>query len=206
MVGLSGIVLIVISPETLLPTRWNLSGEPETLLPAWIALSITPAIAAVIALIFWAWPRLEPRRLNLERSGSFYRTAWLATLGLLAAVHGILAAAALGARIPVPTLALVAAGLLLIAIGNQLGKSRSNFFLGVRTPWTLCSETAWIKTNRLAGKLLVAYGGFLLVTPLLGLTVTMFLILSVGGVVTILLVSVVYSFLVWRRAVDQQSE
>ena len=47
---------------------------------------------------------------------------------------------------------------MLVPIGNQLGKSRSMYLIGLRTPWTLASEEVWIKTHRLAGKLMIAGG------------------------------------------------
>ena|SRR5687767_15407562 len=90
-------------------------------------------------------------------------------------------------------------GLIFVVIGNQLGKSRSMYLIGLRTPWTLASEDVWVKTHRLAGKLMVTAG---LVT-----LVAAFLPLPSGLLVTVLAVAVgiaagipiVYSFLLWRR-------
>ena len=58
-------------------------------------------------------------------------------------------------------------GMLLIyaALGNVLGKVKRNFYVGIKTPWTLASDTVWNKTHRLAAWLMVAsgLGGFFLV-------------------------------------------
>jgi uncharacterized membrane protein len=56
------------------------------------------------------------------------------------------------------TFVLPAVGLLLTVIGNYLGKVQRNFFLGIRTPWTLADDEVWLRTHRLGGKLLVGAG------------------------------------------------
>jgi len=48
--------------------------------------------------------------------------------------------------------------LLLALLGNLMGKVRRNFYIGVRTPWTLANERVWNATHRFAGKTLVAGG------------------------------------------------
>jgi uncharacterized membrane protein len=88
---------------------------------------------------------------------------------------------------------------MLMLIGNQLGKSRSMYLMGIRTPWTLASEDVWIKTHRLCGKLMVAGGLLMLVTALLPVpsgvlaTVSAVVILVSAGV------PILYSFFAWRR-------
>ena len=46
----------------------------------------------------------------------------------------------------------------MILVGNFLPRVRPNYFAGLRTPWTLASETVWRRSNRLAGKTLFAGG------------------------------------------------
>ena len=66
---------------------------------------------------------------------------------------------------PAMVVLLAAVGLVLMVVGNYLGKVRSNFFFGIRTPWTLSSELSWNRTHRLAGRLLVALGLVTVATP-----------------------------------------
>ena len=90
-------------------------------------------------------------------------------------------------------------GIMFVMIGNQLGKSRSMYLIGFRTPWTLASEEVWVKTHRLAGKLMFAAGLVLLLAA--------FLPLPSGVVATVLGVSIgvavvvpfVYSYVLWRK-------
>jgi len=86
------------------------------------------------------------------------------------------------------TRALLAGVLLMLAlIGNVLGKVRRNFWIGVRTPWTLANERVWNDTNRLAGRLFVAaavVGLPLLLLPLhqLALTIVVFILIMTRSI------------------------
>jgi uncharacterized membrane protein len=91
----------------------------------------------------------------------------------------------------------VAVGLLLMVMGNFLGKVRKNFFLGIRTPWTLASDEVWAKTHRLGGWCFVVAGIFMaimgVITPPSGMPWV------IGIIVAIALIPVVYSYIAYRR-------
>jgi uncharacterized membrane protein len=88
-----------------------------------------------------------------------------------------------------------AVGLLLIVLGNFMSKFTRNFFIGIRTPWTLASEEVWFRTHRLGGRLFVVAGLILVLTGLLG----------GGGVPVFVAAGIaagipwVYSYIVYRR-------
>jgi uncharacterized membrane protein len=98
-----------------------------------------------------------------------------------------------------------AIGLVLVLIGNQLGKSRSMYMVGIRTPWTLASEDVWIQTHRLGGKLMVL-GGLLIVAASF-LPIPSGLLAGLFGTLIALIagVPIVYSYLLWRRERAQTS-
>ena len=101
---------------------------------------------------------------------------------------------------------LVSVGLMFVLIGNQLGKSRSMYLVGIRTPWTLASEEVWIKTHRLGGKLMVLGGLLLALFAFLPLPSGLFATLFGGIVAIVVIVPIVYSYLLWRREKAQPSE
>jgi len=93
---------------------------------------------------------------------------------------------------------------LFLILGNYLPKTRSNWFFGIRTPWTLSSEEAWIKTHRIAGRLFIAMG-------LIGL-LSIFILPSawqigvlVGGSLCLTIFTLIYSYFAWRSASDRTS-
>ncbi len=142
--------LFHIPPGTKIPIHWDVYGNPNGFADGPFALFMTPAMAALIAVLFAAIPAPEPRRLNLEgsalpcnmdrRHSADGGRTWCAAL--YAAMH---------AGIQVGGVVIAAVCLLMIVIGNYLGKTRSMFLGGVRTPWTLSSEYSWQRTHSLAG-------------------------------------------------------
>jgi uncharacterized membrane protein len=94
---------------------------------------------------------------------------------------------------------LAGVGLIFILIGNQLGKSRSMYLIGIRTPWTLASEEVWIRTHRLAGKLMVAGGALLVLGAFLPLPSGVIATLMLAVIAIAVIVPVAYSFILWRR-------
>lgn len=193
-------------PATLLlPTHWGISGQPDRFSGKWVALLMPAILAASVSLLFWFLPALEPRGRNLSRSEGLYLWSWAALLLVSAAVELVVVSVALRWGLRVEHVMTAAIGLVFVLIGNQLGKSRSMYLVGIRTPWTLASEEVWIKTHRLGGKLMVL-GGLLIVgasfLPLpSGLLAGLF-----GALLAVMVgVPVVYSYLLWRRERDQPS-
>ena len=182
-----------------LPIHWNLSGEPDRYAGKWLALLMPPAVAAALSAFFYFVPSLEPRESNLKRSQGLYLWGWLSILLLVATIEAITVSMALGWKWRVFHVLTAAMGVMFVMIGNQLGKSRSMYLFGIRTPWTLASEEVWIRTHRTGGKLMVA-GGLLLVAvaalpvPSGVLATTTAVLISI-----MVLVPIVYSYLLWRR-------
>src|SRR6185437_15445048 len=95
-------------------------------------------------------------------------------------------------------LVLGAVGILFIVLGNVLGKVRPNWFVGVRTPWTLSSKRSWVRTHRLAGWLFTLAGLIFLVLIAFNIGAGLrWIILGVLAVLTIVLVA--YSYIEWRH-------
>jgi uncharacterized membrane protein len=90
----------------------------------------------------------------------------------------------------------VAIGALFIVLGNLLPRFRSNFFFGIRTPWTLSSETVWARTHRVGGYAMVMVGVLLIAAGLVATRI--WLVASIGGSMILVLLLLVYSYVIWR--------
>jgi uncharacterized membrane protein len=182
-----------------LPVHWNIAGEPDRYASKWAALMMAPGLTLLFAAFFWFLPALEPRERNLERSQGLYLWGWAALLIVMAAVEVVMLSTALHWGLRVYAIISGAIGLTFVLIGNQLGKSRRMYLVGIRTPWTLASEEVWIKTHRLGGKLMVAGGLLLMLSAFApipsGLRATLF----GGGIAVMVGVPIVYSYWLWRR-------
>ncbi len=139
-----------------LTVHWSVFGRPNGGATKPVTVLLLPAIAAVLVGVFLGLaPTIEPRRAHLIASRRAFSVGIVATVGVLAAIHFVVISAALASvTLSVALIPLVPA-VIVAVLGNHLGAVRSNFFFGVRTPWTLSSELSWERTNRLAGHLLV---------------------------------------------------
>jgi uncharacterized membrane protein len=179
------------------PSHWNLSGEIDGWMPRATGAFLPAAIATlVLALLHWA-PRLDPRRENVERFQGDWRLMVNLVVLLFVVLEGVVLGSALGWPID-PTRAIpVALALLLVAIGNYLPRTRSNWFIGIRTPWTMDSERVWRATHRVGGRAFVVAGLLLIPAALLPARV------RGAAILTVLAVAVayplVYSYVAWRR-------
>jgi len=152
----------------------------------------------VICLFFAAVPAIEPMQDRLEKSAPLLRTAWTGTLALLTLAQAMVAAPLLHLA-PSPRLVLVGTGLLIMAIGNALPKSRPGFFVGIRTPWAILDVDNWIATHRFGARTMVAGGALAVVLNMLPLPAVW---QSMGTLATIIagaLAPMAYSYLYWRR-------
>jgi uncharacterized membrane protein len=202
------LVALELPADRRLPIHWGLDGRPDGWADKWTALLLPPGITAATALLFYALPALEPKQEGLSRSQGLYLWGWAALLLIMAIIEVSVLSVALGWGVPVNHLITGGLGVVLVMIGNQLGKSRRMYMIGLRTPWTLSSEEVWIKTHRLAGKLMVGAGAVAILSALLPLPAGLLVTIVVTGIGAAALIPIVYSYLLWRdeRRSGQASE
>lgn len=199
MAGVAAVALGRLPAGTQLPTHWNAAGEGDRLADASTALFMPVLLTIALAAVFAAVPRLEPVQHRLDRSAPLLTTAWGALLGVMAVVEALVAAPAWGLHLP-GTLGMAAAGLMLIAVGNQLPKSRPGFFVGIRTPWAIMDQDNWIATHRLGAWTFMTGGALIVGAAVLPLPAQVRTALVIAALVVATVPPVLYSFLHWRRS------
>jgi uncharacterized membrane protein len=150
-----------------IPVHWNIIGEADGYGPKAAIFLFSGMIAALTAL--WALlPGVSPRGYDVERFGPTWWRCGLLVNALLGYVGTLVLAQALDVPLAMDRFICGGIAVLIVLLGNVLGKVRSNFWLGVRTPWTLASERVWYATHRLAGKTMVLGGLLALACVLAG--------------------------------------
>lgn len=191
-----------IPADAEIPIHWGLDGQPDGFGPKWVGLIGIPVAGAAIVGLLALIPRIEPRRRNLERSGTAYIAIGIVVIAFLAVLHLFAVLAALGNDADIAALATIGSGVTFIVIGNFLGKTRSSWFFGIRTPWTLSSERSWMRTHRVGGLAFIAIGAaVVLVTIVLGAEAAIWVMLA--GMAAVVIGLFVYSYLVWRDDPDR---
>jgi uncharacterized membrane protein len=192
-----------IPAEAQVPIHWGLDGRADGWAPKPIALLGLPLLTVGLALLLAFAPRLDPRYANVQRSATAYWAVAFGSLALLAIVHVAATLVATGRSLNIGMVVSVAVGALFVVVGNFLGKTRSSWIFGIRTPWTLSSELAWTRTHRLGGYLFVLLGiAVILVAFVAPGGPDAFVLL--GGLALVILTVVSYSYLVWRDDPDRQ--
>ena len=199
-------VIVVAATISLLvlPTRparvavhFNAAGQPNGYGSRLEAVLLLPLVMAGLRGLFAVLPRIDPRGENYRKFGDTY---WLLVNGLLlflGAVHVALLAYALGAPVRIDRVIAAGLGLLFIVLGNYLTRVEPNWFVGIRTPWTLSSESVWHRTHRLGSRVFVA-GGVLCVLTVFLPTAVAFPVLA-GTTLVTALVPVVMSYVLWKQ-------
>jgi uncharacterized membrane protein len=184
--------------------HWNSAGEPDNAVHKAIAAFGLPFL--FLAINLYSKMRLlnDPRR---EGQSQAIRqiSIWLIPAASILLVPVTLLMA-MGTRVPVVLLGSLLVGLLLVIFGNYLPKSRQNYTIGLKLPWTLNDADNWNKVHRLAGYLWIAgglgliAGSFLLRQPLAHIALTVLV------VVVLVLVPSVYSYLLYKQESGHVSE
>ncbi len=205
MLGISFWAMGQLPPDGQFAVHWNINGVADRYGSRTEILWLMPGLGAALAALFSIFPAIDPRGRNLLRSSLPYLVSWIGVFVVLAFVHAMMLLNAAG----IITLAGVSGGSgllravalltggLVIALGAVMGKIRPNWFLGVRTPWTLSSDLSWDKTHRLTGWLFVLTGLATLVAALV-LDPHWALVVLVAGLSGSVLFAVVFSWRVWK--------
>lgn len=149
------------------PIHWNSTGEID----GYGSKIFGGFIAPVIMIFTWFGmkyiPNIDPRKKNYEKFEKSYSIIISMLITFFLVVHIVTLFAAIGYDVSVDKIIPSMVGLLFIVIGNYMPKSKSNFFYGIKTPWTISNEVSWKKTHRLGGKLFVASGAIIIVSSFL---------------------------------------
>jgi uncharacterized membrane protein len=178
------------------PIHWNIAGEVDNYGSRTTGAFLFPAIILGMYLLFLALPYIDPKKKRYEQFRKVYHVFKNILVFFMVGIYFITSLNALGYRIPVGLWTPLLVGLLFVIMGNYMGKIKSNWFIGIRTPWTLSSEEVWNKTHRFGGKIFII-GGILMMIMYL-LPAKLQLILFVFIISFILLGTIGYSYILYR--------
>jgi len=150
---------------------------------------------AAVLLLWIVLPRVSPQRFTVDTFTDTYWRIGLIVTGLLAFIQCMLLWAALSPAAPMERWLAGGIAVFIGLLGNVMGKVRRNFWIGIRTPWTLASDRVWYATHRMAAYTMVGSAVLALAALLLGLPVWLCIVLPVGGT----LLPAAYSLLLYRR-------
>jgi len=158
-----------------------------------------PIISIFLLALFLLVPHLDPLKENIAEFRNIFNLFILLMLVFLVYIWKLIIFWNLGFTFDMTSAILPAIGFLFIFIGYMLGKAKRNWFIGIRTPWTLSSDTVWDKTHQLAGKLFIASGILAMLGIFFGDNAVWFTLVPVLGTTLCLFI---YSYLLYQKEIS----
>jgi len=182
---------------TQVPLHWNLKGEVDRYGDKSELILIPILTSLLIYVIFLAVPYIDPKK-QIQKMGKKYDTLkWIITT-FMSVLALFIIYTAKNQSIANPNYILLLFGVLFIIFGNYFKTIKANYFIGIRTPWTLESESVWKETHKLGGKIWFA-GGLLIILSCLIFNKEINFIIFMSITAIMVLVPVVYSYVLFKK-------
>jgi uncharacterized membrane protein len=179
------------------PMHWNYKGEIDDWGTKYSLLGLIFLLPVLTYVLMLVIPKINHKK-RIELMGGKYYQIKFVLVGFMSVLAIYIIHSSNSQTLSSPSIVLVLIGLLFMALGNYFKVIKQNYFLGIKTPWTLESEEVWKLTHILAGKLWIV-GGLLIVIFSLVIPedINFYLFIIITAIITI--VPIVYSYLIFRK-------
>lgn len=187
-----------------IPIHWNLSGEADSYAPKLLGLLLLPALSIITYVFYGVLPRIDPKRkISLEQRPISALRRLLPVF--LTVIFFVALNKQLNPEADIIGGVFVGVAVFMMVIGNYMNNIQPNYFIGIRTPWTLQDSDVWRQTHRLGGRVWIIGGAALLFCWLVYDLETMSrLFFPILGVM--ILAPVGYSYVLYKEKVQHEEE
>ncbi len=179
-------------------SHWNANDQVDGYMSKFWGVFMMPLVTLGMFLLFIIVPNIDPLKANIAQFRETFNLFIAFMVGFMVFVHALTLRWNLGYKnLGIGQALLPAMGLLFIIIGYLLRKAKRNFFIGIRTPWTLSSDTVWEKTHQLGAVLFMASGVFAVIGGFIGGVVAFWMLMAplLGSTVFLL----IYSYVLYQN-------
>lgn len=201
LAALAGTLIVYPQLPAQMPVHWNARGDVDGYGAKEWAAFLMVGFAAFVLVLWKVLPSVSPRSFEVETFRDTYDFVMLLITALMAYMQGLILWAALAGSVDVGRAIMGGVFLLFALMGNVMGRLRRNFWMGVRTPWTLSDDGIWNATHRMAARLYAAAG----IVGLAALAVGAPMQICLSVFIFIVLLPAAYSFVLFRRKQDPQA-
>ncbi|MDZ4181965.1 MAG: SdpI family protein [Candidatus Cloacimonadaceae bacterium] len=199
-----GYFAVKLPLDAKVPMHWNIHNEIDGWTSRTMGLLFFPALNVGMFFLFVLMPWYSPWYRKFEERFERVLPSLTTTLLLFFSLLSVYSLyIALAGEIPGIRFIMILIGLLFIFLGNILPKVPKNFFIGIKTPWTLSSDLVWEKTHRMGGLLFVLVGLLMIVKGVILIDHSGFQKASAVVALGMLLYPLLYSFIVYK-AVEKE--
>ncbi len=190
-----GIYFYPQMPEKM-ATHWNAQGQVDGYMSKFWGLFLMPFLSIGLLLLFILIPKIDPLKANIEIFRKYYDGFVVLVIVFLFYLYLLTVFWNLGIKFSMILFLTPVFGILFYSCGILVENAKRNWFIGIRTPWTLSNEKVWEKTHKIGGKLFKIAG----IIALFGIPFQSYAIFFI--LVPVLLVSVftiIYSYFEYQR-------
>jgi uncharacterized membrane protein len=205
---IAGLLITLILTVAIYPTapdhivsHWNAAGHADGYMPKFWGLGLIPFIMIALVGLFTVLPRIDPYKENYEKFQDYYEGFILLFVLFMLAIQAQIILWSTGYPISPNLTFPFLIGSLFIYLGFLLGHAEQNWFVGIRTPWTLSSETVWKKTHEIGGKLFKIAGVISFIGVLTGEYAMWFILVPALAVAVY---TVAYSYFEFQKEVKSK--
>ena len=134
-------------------SHWGISGEADGFMPKAFGIFFVPILMVIFTAVFWIIPKLDPLKKNIESFSKYFNGFILVFQLFFLYVYILTIVFNLGHTFNMLAFLMPAFAILFYYLGVMIGKAKRNYFIGIRTPWTLNSDQVWDKTHKLGSLL-----------------------------------------------------
>ena len=179
-----------------IPSHWNINGEVDGYSSTLWGVLIVPVIMVALTALLLLLPRVDPLRANYQKFRRYYDGFILVFAAFLFIIQLQILLSGLGYPVSPTVVYPIILGGLFIYLGFLIEHAEQNWFVGIRTPWTMSSERVWKKTHARGGTLFKIAGIIAIAGLLFGRYSLWFVLVPILAVAVYL---VVYSYLEFQR-------
>lgn len=192
---LSGVLLWDRLPLQM-ASHWNAADEVDGYTTRFWGVFLMPLISLGMAGLFWVIPLIDPLRENIARFRGMFNAFIVIVIAFLLYLHFLTLIYNLGVHFRMSRVLLPAMGVLIYFAGELIRQAKRNWFIGIRTPWTLSDDRVWAETHRLGSLLFKAAAVLIGVGAFLG---EWGIWVVLGSILIAALVPLVYSYVLYER-------
>jgi uncharacterized membrane protein len=178
-----------------LASHWNSNGEVDSYMSREMGTLLLPILSVAIYLLMLYLPRLDPLKKNYKQFQSEYSSFILVISVFLTYIYALTIIFNLGFYFNMSQAILPIMSLLFLFIANLMKKSKRNWFVGIRTPWTMSSEKVWNKTHKLGSLIFKLYAVVFLFPLFIPNSMPIMITILLAGIVGLF----VYSYMEYKK-------
>jgi uncharacterized membrane protein len=192
---IAGAIVYPLLPEQV-ASHWDANDQVNGYMSRFWGVALMPLVTLGMAVLFLVIPAIDPLKANIAQFRGAFNTFIVLIVAFMLYVHALTLVYNLGYIFRMSLAMIPAMGLIFVFAGVMMGQAKRNYFIGIRTPWTLANDTVWDETHKLGSKLFIGAGILSVLSLFLGENG---LWLMVAIILVAAFAPMVYSYILFTR-------